>query len=85
VSNVPAVLLLKPFVAALKDHDTAWLALAMASILAGNFTVLGSIANLIVSSGRLRPESRSASGIISGSAQPYTLITLVIGTSWLSL
>ena len=48
VSNVPAVLMLKPFVEALKDHDTAWLVIAMASTLAGNFTVLGSIANLIV-------------------------------------
>src|SRR6202030_638606 len=48
VSNVPAVLMLKPFVDALKDHDTAWLVIAMASTLAGNFTVLGSIANLIV-------------------------------------
>ncbi len=48
VSNVPAVLMLKPFVAALPNHDTAWLTIAMASTLAGNFTVLGSIANLIV-------------------------------------
>src|SRR5271156_4674128 len=39
VSNVPAVLVLKPFVDALKDHDTAWLVIAMASTLAGNFTV----------------------------------------------
>ena len=48
VSNVPAVLMLKPFVEALKDHDRAWLIIAMASTLAGNFTVIGSIANLIV-------------------------------------
>jgi Na+/H+ antiporter NhaD/arsenite permease-like protein len=48
VSNVPAVLMLKPFVETLKDHDTAWFTIAMASTLAGNFTVLGSIANLIV-------------------------------------
>jgi Citrate transporter len=41
VSNVPAVLMLKPFVDALKDHDTAWLTIAMASTLAGNFTVPG--------------------------------------------
>ena len=48
VSNVPAVLVLKPFVAALPDQGRAWLVVAMASTLAGNFTVLGSIANLIV-------------------------------------
>jgi Na+/H+ antiporter NhaD/arsenite permease-like protein len=29
------------------DHVTAWLTIAMASTLAGNFTILGSIANLI--------------------------------------
>src|SRR5262249_15882180 len=48
VSNVPAVLILKPFVESLQDHSRAWLVIAMASTLAGNFTVLGSIANLIV-------------------------------------
>ena len=41
VSNVPAVLMLKPFVAQLANHDTAWLTIAMASTLAGNFTILG--------------------------------------------
>lgn len=48
VSNVPAVLLLKPFVAPLADPQAAWLGVAMASTLAGNFTLLGSVANLIV-------------------------------------
>jgi len=48
VSNVPAVLVLKPFVQALPDPRSAWLVLAMASTLAGNFTILGSVANLIV-------------------------------------
>jgi Na+/H+ antiporter NhaD/arsenite permease-like protein len=48
VSNVPAVLVLKPLVQTLPDPRTAWLALAMAATLAGNFTVLGSVANLIV-------------------------------------
>ena len=48
VSNVPAVLMMKPFVEPLADPTRAWLTVAMASTLAGNFTVLGSIANLIV-------------------------------------
>jgi Na+/H+ antiporter NhaD/arsenite permease-like protein len=38
----------RPFVQSLPDHTTAWLTIAMASTLAGNFTILGSIANLIV-------------------------------------
>jgi Na+/H+ antiporter NhaD/arsenite permease-like protein len=48
VSNVPAVLVFKPFVSQLPHPDHAWLTLAMSSTLAGNLTVLGSIANLIV-------------------------------------
>jgi Na+/H+ antiporter NhaD/arsenite permease-like protein len=42
VSNVPAVLVLKSFIDPLRDHHTAWLTVAMASTLAGNFTMLGS-------------------------------------------
>jgi Na+/H+ antiporter NhaD/arsenite permease-like protein len=85
VSNVPAVLMLKPFVEVLKDHDTAWLTVAMASTLAGNFTVLGSIANLIV------VERAAASGVTIGFwdhfrvGAPLTLVTLAIGTLWLWL
>ena len=48
VSNVPAVLLMKPFIAHLPHQERSWLALAMSSTLAGNLTLLGSIANLIV-------------------------------------
>ena len=48
VSNVPAVLVIKPFVEPLPKSRHAWLTIAMASTLAGNFTILGSIANLIV-------------------------------------
>jgi Na+/H+ antiporter NhaD/arsenite permease-like protein len=84
VSNVPAVLMLKPFVAALPDHDKAWLTIAMASTLAGNFTVLGSIANLIV------VQRAEASGVTISFwdyfrvGAPLTLITLASGTLWLS-
>jgi Na+/H+ antiporter NhaD/arsenite permease-like protein len=85
VSNVPAVLMLKPFVDALKDHDTAWLVIAMASTLAGNFTVLGSIANLIV------VQRAAGSGVAISFwdyfrvGAPLTIITLAIGTLWLWL
>jgi Na+/H+ antiporter NhaD/arsenite permease-like protein len=48
VSNVPAVLVLKPFVAGLADPLHAWLVVAMAATLAGNFSIVGSVANLIV-------------------------------------
>ena len=48
VSNVPAVLVLKPFIAALPAPQHAWLVLAMASTFAGNLAIVGSVANLIV-------------------------------------
>ncbi len=85
VSNVPAVLMLKPFVEALRNPDKAWLVVAMASTLAGNFTILGSIANLIV------VQRASASGVTISFwdyfkiGAPLTLITLSIGTLWLWL
>jgi Na+/H+ antiporter NhaD/arsenite permease-like protein len=84
VSNVPAVLMLKPFVETLPDHGTAWLTLAMASTLAGNFTLLGSIANLIV------VQSAAARGIRIGFCEyfavgaPLTALTIATGTLWLS-
>src|SRR5262249_58454987 len=48
VSNVPAVLLLKAFVPGLDDPQRAWLVIAMAATFAGNFTLVGSVANLLV-------------------------------------
>ena len=43
-SNVPAVLVFQPFIPHLPDPMLGWLRLAMASTLAGNLTILGSIA-----------------------------------------
>jgi Na+/H+ antiporter NhaD/arsenite permease-like protein len=48
VSNVPAVLLFKTVVPRFGEPSRAWLVLAMASTLAGNLTIVGSVANLIV-------------------------------------
>jgi uncharacterized membrane protein (UPF0127 family) len=45
---VPAVMLLKPLTQTLGGGQFAWLALAMSSTLAGNLTLIGSVANLIV-------------------------------------
>ncbi len=84
VSNVPAVLVLKPFVQHLQDQRTGWLTLAMASTLAGNFTVLGSIANLIV------VERARQGGVAIGFwtyfklGAPLTVITIAVGVWWLS-
>ncbi len=48
VSNVPFVLLAGHWIPRLADPPLLWLATAMASTLAGNLTVVGSVANLIV-------------------------------------
>ena len=47
VNNVPAVLLLKPIIPL--SATLSWYVLAVISTFAGNFTMLGSIANLLVS------------------------------------
>jgi Na+/H+ antiporter NhaD/arsenite permease-like protein len=79
VSNVPAVLALKPFVAPLADPQRAWLVIAMASTLAGNFTLLWAVANLIVAQ-RAAAESIEINfwGYFCIGA-PLTITTIVIG------
>jgi Na+/H+ antiporter NhaD/arsenite permease-like protein len=83
VSNVPAVLVLKPFVAAMNDPQRAWLVIAMASTLAGNLTVVGSVANLIV------VQRAQGAGITVGFwayfkvGAPLTLLSILFGIYWL--
>ncbi|MGE5444302.1 MAG: SLC13 family permease [Ignavibacteriales bacterium] len=48
VSNVPAVMLFAPHINIFPNPQKGWLVLAMASTLAGNFTLIGSVANLII-------------------------------------
>jgi Na+/H+ antiporter NhaD/arsenite permease-like protein len=83
VSNVPAVMLLKSLVPSLHDPRTGWLALAMASTLAGNLTITGSVANLIVVE-RARDEVHIGFWDYSRVGIPVTLVTLAVGWAWLS-
>jgi Na+/H+ antiporter NhaD/arsenite permease-like protein len=84
ISNVPAVLALKPFVLGLTDQHRVWLLIAMSATLAGNLTLVGSVANLIVA------ERARAAGIhISFWAYcragiPIAIATLAVGAWWLS-
>ena len=83
VSNVPAVLMLKPFVAGLDDSKRLWLAIAMSSMLAGNFAIVGSVANIIVAE-----RARQAGVAISfwdyaRIGAPMTVVTLVFGAWWM--
>jgi Na+/H+ antiporter NhaD/arsenite permease-like protein len=51
VSNVPIVLVVAPKLAALGGNDLGWRLAAMATTFAGNLTLLGSVANIIVAEG----------------------------------
>jgi Na+/H+ antiporter NhaD/arsenite permease-like protein len=85
VSNVPAVMLLRTLVVTFPDPHAGWLALAMASTLAGNLTITGSVANIIV------VEGAAAEGVRVGFRDyfrvglPVTVGTLVLGSTWLWL
>lgn len=83
VSNVPAVLLLKPVVQGLANPTAGWLTLAAASTLAGNLTLLGSVANLIVAEVAERRHVRLSFWEYTRVGIPITLLTLVISTLWL--
>ncbi|MEM4100812.1 MAG: SLC13 family permease [Thermoplasmata archaeon] len=75
VSNVPAVLLISPI-----THGKFWLLLAMSSTLAGNATIIGAAANIIVL------EIASLWGIeiswlkFSAVGVPVTIITIFLGS-----
>jgi Na+/H+ antiporter NhaD/arsenite permease-like protein len=84
ISNVPAVMLLTPLIPS-TGSDTLWLTLAGSSTLAGNATILGAAANVIV------VEKASSMGIEVSFWQflkvgmPITIITLLLMTFMLSL
>lgn len=82
VSNVPAVLLLKPIVVHQGSTHAAWLLLAMASTLAGNLTITGSVANIIVVESA-RDEAHISFWQYLRVGVPVTLVTLVMGWLWL--
>ncbi|HOT59722.1 MAG TPA: hypothetical protein PLJ83_08695, partial [Spirochaetales bacterium] len=48
ISNVPTVMLLRTIVPSMPNPTQLWLILAGCTTLAGNFTLLGSVANLIM-------------------------------------
>jgi Na+/H+ antiporter NhaD/arsenite permease-like protein len=85
VSNVPAVLLLEGAVPTFENPQQAWLTLAMASTLAGNFTLLGSAATLIVAELADQRGVRLSFGVYLRAGIPITLLTLVFGVIWLML
>ncbi|HET6202247.1 MAG TPA: anion transporter [Planctomycetota bacterium] len=84
LSNVPFVLVARHWIPSFPDADRMWLALAMASTLAGNLTLLGSVANVIVaelSRGRVRLGFREFLRV----GVPTTVVTTAIGVAVLAL
>jgi Na+/H+ antiporter NhaD/arsenite permease-like protein len=85
VSNVPAVILWLPVVPTLPHRDYVWLVMAMSSTFAGNLTILGSMANLIVAE---RAKARGETIGFRDYARvgvPVTLLTLAWGIACLAL
>ena len=83
VSNVPAVLLFKSVIPSFGEPDRAWLILAMASTLAGNLTLLGSVANLIVVEAARAERIEVSFAAYLRVGVPLTVVTLALG--WLIL
>ena len=84
ISNVPAVMLLSPFVASVGNNNL-WLALVTSSTLAGNATILGAAANVIV------VETGNKMGVevslwqFMKAGLPITIITLLISVVLLGM
>jgi len=85
VSNVPAVLLFRPLFPMLGGSRAVALLIASASTYAGNLTVVGSIANLIViENARFRKINVTFVDYLRVGV-PITLITLAINIAFLTL
>jgi Na+/H+ antiporter NhaD/arsenite permease-like protein len=84
ISNVPAVMLLAPFVSSI-GSSTVWLTLAASSTLAGNATILGAAANVIVAETGERMEVNISFWRFIKVGLPVTVVTLIISIIILQL
>ena len=81
ISNVPAVLVLKPLIP--QTNTQGWLLLAAGSTLAGNLTLLGSVANLIVAEAVAKQGLRLNFWEHLRFGLPLTVLTVAIAYYWL--
>jgi Na+/H+ antiporter NhaD/arsenite permease-like protein len=82
VSNVPFILLAQPFIQSLPDPTLAWTTTALATTLAGNLTLLGSVANIIViETAKAEDEMGFVAYIKAG--LPVTIASMVVGIGYL--
>lgn len=85
VSNVPFVMMMLPFADKLARGDVFWYTLAMSSTFAGNLTIIGSVANLIV------VEMSRRAGVWIGFWEyakvgaVVTILTVIMGSALLAL
>jgi Na+/H+ antiporter NhaD/arsenite permease-like protein len=84
ISNVPFILLVTPLLRAMPDAPLAWTITAVVSTLAGNLTLLGSVANIIV------VEEANAEREIGFRAYlkvglPVTIASTLVALGWLLL
>lgn len=84
VSNVPAVMLLKNLAPQYGNSHTFWVLLAMSSTLAGNLTITGSVANIVVIE-KVRNEHPISFREYMRVGIPLTLLTMVAGILWLRI
>lgn len=82
ISNVPAVLLLKSLVT--QENSQSWLLLAAGSTLAGNLTLFGSVANLIVVEAAAKLSYKLTFWQHLRFGLPLTAITLLIAYFWIN-
>lgn len=84
ISNVPAVLLFRPYIPDFPQPTQAWLTLAMSTTLAGNLTLLGSVANLIVAEIAYRRDVNLSFTEYLKAGPIITLFSLMLGILWLT-
>lgn len=82
VSNVPFILVVQDELARFENRELAWELLAMASTFAGNLTLLGSVANVIVAE---RGREVGGMGFFAylKVGFPLAIVTTALGTAWL--
>lgn len=83
-SNVPFVMLARTWVPALGNPEQGWQVLALASTLAGNLTLVGSVANLIVFEAA-RERVHVSFWAYARLGIPVTLVSLALGMAALLL
>jgi Na+/H+ antiporter NhaD/arsenite permease-like protein len=84
ISNVPAVMLLAPFVESVGE-TSLWLALAASSTLAGNATILGAAANVIVAENGEKLGVNMPFWRFLKAGLPITIVTLILSVLILEL